>query len=329
VDLHVAPGELVTLLGPSGCGKSTVLRLVAGLEPVDGGMVRLDGHDLTGLPPHERPVGLVFQNYALFPHRTVAGNVAYGLEGLGLDRDAIAVRTGEALAAVGLQGLADRSPDQLSGGQQQRVALARALAPRPRVLLFDEPLSNLDARLRRRMREEIRALQQDLRITALYVTHDQAEALAVGDRVAVMADGRLCQVGPPRAVHDTPVDEFVAGFVGEGRLWDTVADATGCLRLAGTALAVPGLPRRNPGQRGTVLVRPWGWWIRPASTAGLAGRVRRGHYLGDRMEYTIEIALGEILVIDRATGCRHEDGAPVSLALDPDGVAWVGPPPAG
>jgi len=216
--LTIRPGELVTLLGPSGCGKTTTLNLLAGFEYPDAGAIRVDGQSIESLPPHRRDTALVFQGYALFPHLTVARNVAFGLEIRKRPRDEITRRVGEVLELVQLAGLADRYPRQLSGGQQQRVAIARALAIQPRVLLLDEPLSNLDAKLREEMRGEIRALQQKTGITAMYVTHDQEEALSISDRVVVMNAGLIEQVGTPRDIYRAPASPFVANFIGGANL---------------------------------------------------------------------------------------------------------------
>ena len=214
VDLHVERGELITLLGPSGCGKTTALRMIAGLEKPTEGQVLIDTDDVTRLPAYLRDITMVFQSYALFPHMNVFENVAYGLKVARRPKDEIAARVAEALAMVGLEGLADRATSALSGGQQQRVALARALAIRPRVLLFDEPLSNLDAKLRKRVREDIRELQQRLGITSVYVTHDQEEALAISDRVVVMRAGQIEQIGSPHDLYSRPATRFVADFIG-------------------------------------------------------------------------------------------------------------------
>jgi thiamine transport system ATP-binding protein len=214
VSLDVADGEVVTVLGPSGCGKTTLLRVIAGLQPIDGGRVLLDGRDLAGVPPHRRGIGLVFQDHALFHHRDVFENVAFGLRMRGESTARIEQRVRALLELVGLAGLEHRSVATLSGGEQQRVALVRALAPEPRVLLLDEPLGSLDRRLRDRLLEDLGQLFAELKVTALYVTHDQAEAFALGDRVAVMRDGCIVQVGAPDALWRTPVDEDVARFLG-------------------------------------------------------------------------------------------------------------------
>ncbi|MFN4159532.1 MAG: ABC transporter ATP-binding protein [Gemmobacter sp.] len=215
VSVTIAPGEFFTLLGPSGCGKTTLLRLIAGFEAPTSGTILLDGQDITALPPNRRPVNTVFQSYALFPHLTVAENVAFGLEMQGKPRDLVAKRTAEMLALVKLDTFAGRKTSQLSGGQQQRVALARALAPQPRVLLLDEPLSALDLKLRKEMQIELKRLQTETGITFVFVTHDQEEALTMSDRVAVMQAGRIRQVGTPRDIYTRPVNRFVADFIGE------------------------------------------------------------------------------------------------------------------
>jgi iron(III) transport system ATP-binding protein len=309
-DLALAPGELVTLLGPSGCGKTTVLRMVAGLEPPDDGRVLIDGVDVTATAPSERPVSLVFQHYALFPHLSVIDNVAFGLRAQGQRIDAAHA----ALALVELSDVANRAPNELSGGQQQRVALARALALEPSVLLFDEPLSNLDEALRRQVREQIRALQQRLQLTVLYVTHDQAEAMAVSDRVVVMHEGRLVQADAPRALYEQPASAFVAGFMGEGRVFEAVVGADGMARI-GSSLVVPAT-HPLPAGRVQVMVRPQAWRIGAADTAGLAARVLRSAYLGRVIEYTLQASeLGEVFATSPLARRPHEVGAPVSLTL--------------
>ncbi|WP_224333338.1 ABC transporter ATP-binding protein [Haloprofundus halobius] len=221
VSLRVRDGEFFTLVGPSGCGKTTTLRLIAGFESPTDGAIRFDGDDVSGVPPEDRNVGVVFQNYALFPHMSVAENVGYGLRFVdGEPRREREKRVPELLELVDLAGMGDRDPAELSGGQQQRVALARALAPGPRLLLLDEPMSALDARLRERLRLQVKRIQSELGITTVYVTHDQEEALAVSDRVAVMNEGRVEQVGPPREVYDRPATRFVASFVGDNNLFE-------------------------------------------------------------------------------------------------------------
>ncbi|MGW1345262.1 ABC transporter ATP-binding protein [Kribbella sp. NPDC002412] len=227
LDLDVHPGEFLTLLGPSGCGKTTTLNMVAGFLTPDGGRIQLDGHDVHRLPPDKRDTAMVFQQYALFPHLTVGQNVAYGLRMRKCAKAEIRTRVADALERVGLAGRGDRRPSELSGGQQQRVALARAIVVRPKVLLFDEPLSNLDLKLREQLRLEIKHLQRELGITSIFVTHDQTEALVMSDRIAVMRDGRIEQLDTPDKIYHQPVSAFVAGFVGQSNLLSGVCTEAG------------------------------------------------------------------------------------------------------
>ena len=254
IDIKIEEGEFFTLLGPSGCGKTTLLRLIAGFEQPTGGQLILDGTDIATTPPNRRPVNTVFQNYALFPHMTVAENVAFGLEALGTKPSEIGPRVDEIIEVVQLTHLRDRKSSQMSGGQQQRVALARALAPRPRILLLDEPLPALDLKLRKQMQFELKRIQRELGLTFIFVTHDQDEALTMSDRIAVMEGGNLQQVASPRSLYDQPANRFVAEFIGEANfLPGTVADGT--LALAGCApVPLPG----NATARGpvTVMIRP-------------------------------------------------------------------------
>jgi spermidine/putrescine transport system ATP-binding protein len=266
-------GEYVCILGPSGCGKTTLLRMVAGFEEPSSGELFLDGRRLNGLPPERRDVNIVFQSYALFPHLSVADNVAFGLRMKKLPREEVRRRVGEALALVRLDGLDRRAPRELSGGQQQRVALARALVNRPRVLLLDEPLSALDRSLRLAMQEELRRLQRETGVTFLHITHDQVEALTMADRLAVMREGRFVQVGPPREVYHRPAGRFVAAFLGSANLLDGVLREGGVVELAGgrrlraTPPAAPAAPP-PPGSRVTLCVRPEA--VELASTGGAA-----------------------------------------------------------
>ncbi len=298
LDLDVARGELLTLLGPSGSGKTTTLMLLAGFETPDEGRILLEGRDIARLPAHRRGIGVVFQSYALFPHLTVAQNLAFPLEARGLPRAEREARVARALAMVRLDGLAERRPAQLSGGQQQRVALARALVFEPPVVLLDEPLGALDKALREEMQHELRALHRRLGLTMLYVTHDQAEALTLADRIAVMAEGRLRQVAPPRALYDNPADAFVAGFVGENnRLSGTVigvAEGLARIRLAGGAavgarLAVPLVA----GSPCLVMVRPER--VAPA-IEGIAARVEEALFQGDHVRLRCLLHSGEALI---------------------------------
>ena len=243
-DIEIGRGEFVSFLGPSGCGKTTILRMVAGFETPSAGSISIDGRDVTYLKPSQRNIGMVFQSYALFPNLTVAGNIGFGLRVAGESRAGIDQRVKEMLALIGLPQLADRFPWQLSGGQQQRVALARAIAPRPSVLLLDEPLSALDAKIRVSLREEIRAIQQDLGITTIFVTHDQEEALSMSDRVMVMNQGRIEQIGTPAEIYNHPTTSFVAGFVGTlSQLDATVTDpARGEARVGDATISGLSLP---------------------------------------------------------------------------------------
>jgi spermidine/putrescine transport system ATP-binding protein len=254
VSVAIRQGEFFTLLGPSGCGKTTLLRMIAGFESPTSGTILLDGQDITDLPPNRRPVNTVFQSYALFPHLTVAQNVAFGLEMLGRPADETKRRTAEMLALVKLDAMAGRKTSQLSGGQQQRVALARALAPSPRVLLLDEPLSALDLKLRKEMQIELKRLQTETGITFIFVTHDQEEALTMSDRIAVMSAGRILQIGSAREIYTAPVNRFVADFIGETNFLSGTAEG-GRVRLAsGAVIEAAGAEGRSGGV--TIAIRP-------------------------------------------------------------------------
>jgi iron(III) transport system ATP-binding protein len=322
VNLQIPHGSLTTLLGPSGCGKSTLLRLVAGLDQPTQGEVWIDGEPVTHLRCEDRAVSLVFQNYALFPHLDVLGNVGFGLKMLGLPPVAQRERALAALTLVGLSGFASRSSVALSGGQQQRVALARALAIEPRVLLLDEPLSNLDARLRHQMREEIRGLQKRLGLTVVYVTHDQAEALAVSDQVVVMHDGCIQQVGSPQEIYKRPVDAQVAAFMGDALILDARCDRDGRWRLASCPVDDSVLPllEKRPGHL-QLMVRPEAWQLAAASRSGLPGKILRRAYLGRCTEYLVQVAWGELWVVVWGAGAALQVDAPVSLSLGQSGVS--------
>jgi len=319
VSFSVAAGTLTTLLGPSGCGKTTILRMIAGLEVPTGGTIQIGGRDVTLLPPSERNVSLVFQSYALFPHMRVVDNVAYGLIVSGTPKKAAHERAEATLAGVGLTGLSQRWPSELSGGQQQRVAVARALVLEPTVLLFDEPLSNLDARLRRQMREEIRALQQRLKLTVVYVTHDQSEALAVSDRIIVMNQGGIAQMGAPRELYERPANRFIAGFIGDANLLEGVLAADGQLALG--ALTVPSSRSDLAAGPVTVAVRPEAWRIGDAVSGAIPGKVVKAAYLGGHCEYTIATAQGEQFVISPDIRTLRPVGADVGLKLGETGIA--------
>ena len=320
IDFTVPKGTLTTILGPSGCGKTTTLRMIAGLEAPTAGQILIDGRDVTLLGPAERNVSMVFQSYALFPHMTVLQNVAYGLSVSGVAQAECRARARATMDIVGLQGYDHRLPAELSGGQQQRVALARALVLEPSVLLFDEPLSNLDARLRRSMREEIRTLQQRLQLTVAYVTHDQSEALAVSDQIIVMNDGVIAQAGTPQELYERPHSEFVAGFMGEALLFSGTAHADGRVQI-GPLLLLP----RHGVEAGPVkvAVRPEAWQVRPRGPDGLAGSVTKMAYLGSFQELTVETALGPIFIVSSDLHGTWAAGAEVSLHLTGTGVSVV------
>jgi putative spermidine/putrescine transport system ATP-binding protein len=289
LDLDIAPGELVSLLGPSGCGKTTALRIVAGLEHSDAGAVFVDGRDITKVPANKRDMAMVFQSYSLFPNLTAGENVAFGLRLRGVSPAARAKRAGELLELVGLNQHYDRYATQMSGGQQQRVALARALAIEPKVLLLDEPLSALDAKVRVQLRDEIRGLQQRLGITTLFVTHDQEEALSMSDRVAVMNAGRLEQCASPDEVYTRPATPFVAAFVGAMNRIPGIASGAE-VEVLGQRLAVTQAPEVSAGSRITALVRPESVLLSPA----IAGTVRvaRSSFRGPVTRVTVELADG-------------------------------------
>ena len=322
LDLVVPHGTLTTLLGPSGCGKTTVLRMIAGLEAPTSGQILIGGRDVTALSPAERNVSMVFQSYALFPNMNVLANVSYGLDVSGVNRQDARQRARATLESVGLTGFDTRLPSELSGGQQQRVAVARALVLEPQVLLFDEPLSNLDARLRRQMREEIRDLQQRLALTVIYVTHDQAEALAVSDRIIVMNRAVIAQEGAPAELYRAPKDAFVAGFMGEAnRVRAILARRDAALAdVAIGPLTVTIAHRGIADGEIDVAIRPEAVVLRPAGSTPLAGRVRKAAYLGSVMEYTIDTPVGALFAIDGAVDRPLPVGSDVAVALAPHGV---------
>jgi iron(III) transport system ATP-binding protein len=327
LDFGIAAGTLVTLLGPSGCGKTTTLRLIAGLELPSEGTILIGGSDVSHVPAAERDVSMVFQSYALFPHMTVLENVRYGLIVSRLGKVEADERARAALATVGLTGFDQRLPSELSGGQQQRVAVARALVLEPAVLLFDEPLSNLDARLRRQMREEIRELQQRLALTVVYVTHDQAEAMAVSDRIIVMNKGGIAQEGAPRELYEQPRDPFVAGFMGDanrvrGKL--VRRDATyGDVQLGATTLTLPhrGLPDGDVD----LSIRPEAITFTSSQGALLGATIRKAAYLGGLMEYTLDSPVGQLFVISTAVDQPLAAGTAVGIALAHHGVVVIPP----
>jgi putative spermidine/putrescine transport system ATP-binding protein len=312
LSLTVPRGALLALLGPSGCGKTTTLRLIAGLERADAGRVRVGDRDVTGLAPEARNMGVVFQSYALFPHLSAAGNVGFGLEARRLPRAEREARVREALALVGLAELALRKPRQLSGGQQQRVALARALAIQPELLLLDEPLSALDAQLRDGVREEIRALQKRLGTTAVFVTHDQAEALAMADLVAVMDRGRLEQCAAPEDLFERPATPFVAGFVGRSSRFAGIVEAPGRVRIGETMIEAAETP---PPGRAEIFIRPH----RVTLGAGMPARVATRTYEGATALLSLETPFGALLAeVPAAQAARPGDA--VQVAVPPDAL---------
>ncbi|TQF79056.1 ABC transporter ATP-binding protein [Elioraea sp. Yellowstone] len=316
VSFDLPRGALVTLLGPSGCGKTTTLRLIAGLELPSEGRIEIEGRDVTRLAAAERRIAMVFQSYALFPHMTVLENVAYGLSVNGARRAAAEAEARAMLASLGLEGFEARLPAELSGGQQQRVAVARALVLRPKVLLFDEPLSNLDARLRRRVREDIRDLQRRLGLSVVYVTHDQQEALAVSDLVIVMRDGRIAQMGRPTELYEDPADSFVADFMGEANViaGEVLAAEGGRARLRVGGVEVESAMRAHPPGPATLAVRPEA--VTLAEAGGVPGRVVRAAFLGQTREYEVETAAGMLFVIAPASARAFAEGAAVGCRLE-------------
>jgi putative spermidine/putrescine transport system ATP-binding protein len=325
VTLDLAPGELVCLLGPSGCGKTTALRCLAGLEEVSGGAVTIGGEDVSNTPVNKRDIGMVFQAYSLFPHLTVAKNVAFGLEQRKVPRAERGPRVAEALAVVGLEGFEERYPHQLSGGQQQRVALARALVTRPKALLLDEPLSALDAKVRVRLREQIRAIVTELGITTVFVTHDQEEALAISDRVAVMNNGRIEQLGTPEELYRSPATPFVADFVGLSNRLHGVLHAEGVL-VHGSMLPVGSTDGAVPGENVLAFVRPENLRLEragvttPDAARGLRGTVTSSGFLGSLRRTVVRLDVdaaggSEELAVQHAADDAYEPGEAVAITL--------------
>jgi iron(III) transport system ATP-binding protein len=326
VSFEVAAGTLVTLLGPSGCGKTTTLRMIAGLELATAGRIYIEGQDVTTLPATARDVAMVFQSYALFPHMTVQENVGYGLSVSGRPKAEIRRRADEAMATVGLAGYGERLPAELSGGQQQRVAVARAIVLEPQVLLFDEPLSNLDTKLRRRVREELRDLQQRLGITSIYVTHDQEEALAVSDRIIVMNQAVIAQAGTPRELYEEPASRFVADFIGDANLLQAEVTAVdgqlARVQLGASSLA---LPSRGMGRGpATLAIRPHAIRVhdRPADGANPM-EVSHAIYLGSHVQYELDGAVGHLFATAPAAERMIPKGDKAWVTFDERSVALV------
>jgi iron(III) transport system ATP-binding protein len=287
VSLQVREGELVTLLGPSGCGKTTTLRMIAGFEFPTSGDIYLDAERINDVPPNRRPTTMVFQNYALFPHMNVAQNIEYGLKIHRVPGKQIKERVQEVMRLVGLAGMGDRSPAQLSGGQQQRVSLARSLIMEPKVLLLDEPLSNLDAKLRESTRIEIRKLQRRLGITSVYVTHDQEEAMTLSDRVVIMHEGRIQQIGTPAEIYAHPSNRFVAGFIGKANFLEARVTAISSGNFA--ELDFQGKRFRVPAQAQGPAVRPESVALEPKKPGRITGVIRESVYLGSEILYEVQL----------------------------------------
>ena len=337
IDLDIPGGQFYSLLGPSGCGKTTTLRMIAGFEKPDAGRIELDGRDVANDPPHKRPVNTVFQTYALFPFMTVWDNVAFGLKYQKVSRDEAKRRVGEALELVRMTDFSTRRPAQLSGGQQQRVALARALVLRPRVLLLDEPLGALDAKLRKQLQLELRAVQREVGITFVYVTHDQEEALTMSDQIAVLADGRVEQVGPPQEIYSAPATTFVAGFMGAANIFDAevleVHDGSAVCTALGSRLcaAMESGAASATGGKAAIVIRPERIALRhpgePISQDSnvIGGVVSQVVYLGSCTQVHVDVGAPAALIVEVANhagpaSVTHEPGATVNCVCTHDAV---------
>ncbi len=319
VSLNIKEGEFFTLLGPSGCGKTTLLRMIAGFNSIEGGDFYFGEKRINDVPAHKRDIGMVFQNYAIFPHLTVKENVAYGLKARKVGKQEMETRVSEALELVQISHLADRKPNELSGGQQQRVALARAFVIEPSVLLMDEPLSNLDAKLRVQMRTVIKKLQRRLGITTIYVTHDQEEALAISDRIAVMKDGNIMQIGTPNEIYAKPQNPFVAGFIGVSNFLDCEVRDGRTVVQDEITVDIP--LRKAFSGKAKLSARPEQLFF---SEQGMPGKVLFSTFLGDFIEYEVELDNGQSLIVNEYTKDAsevHPDGAQVFLRFDPNRVS--------
>ena len=318
ISLNVEPGQLVTLLGPSGCGKTTTLRMIAGLELPTAGQIVIGDTDVSNLPATYRNVAMVFQSYALFPHMSVLENVSYGLRMTKVGKTEAAERAEHALTLVGLEGYGSRLPSELSGGQQQRVAVARAVVLEPEVLLLDEPLSNLDAKLRRQVREEIRTLQQRLQVTTVYVTHDQEEAMAVSDRIVVMEKGRVAQDGTPRALYEDPKSKFIAGFIGEANLVPCEVEAVTSDGSCTVVVNQHRIPVQDCDLRGaaTLVIRPEATTLTSEAGPGaIEAVITSVSYLGDRVYYSLNTAIGPLFHIEHTSSVRFPQSSNVAIQL--------------
>jgi len=329
ISLNVKKGEIVALLGPSGCGKTTILRMIAGFERPTAGRVILEGQDITALEPNKRKIGFVFQNYALFPHMNVFDNVSYGLKIRRFSQEEIRKKTHEVLEMVGLKGVEKRFINELSGGEQQRVALARAFVINPKVLLMDEPLSNLDAKLRIYMRAEIRRLQKLLGITCIYVTHDQKEALSIADRIAVMNKGKIEQVAPPFELYTEPKSLFVADFIGQANIFEgkVIAFKDGRLEVSIYDRVISARFTSSSefkiGARVALVVRPEAVNLTRSDESALKGRILSSVFVGDRMEYQIELEPGHLIhafIPYSQETVRFSHGEEVGILIDPESV---------
>ena len=319
VSLNIKEGEFFTLLGPSGCGKTTLLRMIAGFNSIEGGDFYFGEKRINDVPAHKRDIGMVFQNYAIFPHLTVKENVAYGLKARKVGKQEMETRVSEALELVQISHLADRKPNELSGGQQQRVALARAFVIEPSVLLMDEPLSNLDAKLRVQMRSVIKKLQRRLGITTIYVTHDQEEALAISDRIAVMKDGNIMQIGTPNEIYAKPQNPFVAGFIGVSNFLDCEVRDGRTVVQDEITVDIP--LRKAFSGKAKLSARPEQLFF---SEQGMPGKVLFSTFLGDFIEYEVKLDNGQSLIVNEYTKDAsevHPDGAQVFLRFDPNRVS--------
>ena len=319
VSLNIKEGEFFTLLGPSGCGKTTLLRMIAGFNSIEAGDFYFGEKRINDVAAHKRDIGMVFQNYAIFPHLTVKENVAYGLKARKVAKKEMDERVAEALKLVQIEHLADRKPNELSGGQQQRVALARAFVIEPSVLLMDEPLSNLDAKLRVQMRTVIKKLQRRLGITTIYVTHDQEEALAISDRIAVMKDGNIMQIGTPNEIYAKPQNPFVAGFIGVSNFLDCDVNGNQVTIAGEMTIEIP--VKKEYQGKGKLSARPEQLFF---SETGMPGKVLFSTFLGDFIEYEVELDNGQSLIVNeytKDTASVHEDGEKVFLSFDPNRIS--------
>lgn len=326
LDLSIEQGQLVTLLGPSGCGKTTTLRMIAGLESATAGSVYIGGEDVTHLSATYRKVSMVFQSYALFPHMTVLENVAYGLTVNKMKKNEAHQKAEEGLELVGLKGFGARLPSELSGGQQQRVAVARAIVLEPEVLLLDEPLSNLDAKLRRHVREEIRQIQQNLGLTAVYVTHDQEEAMAVSDRIIVMKNAEIAQAGSPHDLYERPNSSFIADFIGDANLINCEVSRTShdqtALELSSHNIIVPEIVDWSGG--GKIVLRPHQISLSPKMSGDqFSGEITYAAYLGNQIQYSVESELGDLFVVTSPNANPLTVGDPVGIKFNSEDVRLV------